>query len=308
MPFAPTSTSLDVDFDTDLVSTGVLVYGTSALNLSDSVFATSANGLIHNATITGLTQDTVYYYQAFGVNNGFTGQLSLVYSFRTPRVLDITTPVTQDIFATGAITLSGASSTGAAFTSSDSGSITLQSSSGSDSLILSLSGLSISSTSWNGIIEAPYVYSLTGPTIPDTGYTQIGVVYKAGNNSSPLAFTGQIPTLTLNVGAILNGISLKIYRSDDNISYTPIGTCVVASGKCVFSTNHFSYFTFGLPADSTPDTFSFASQSNAELSSAATSASITVSGINTSASISITGGSYSVNNGAYTSSGGFVVV
>lgn len=56
MPFAPTSTSLDVDFDTDLVSTGVLVYGTSGTQSLDSVFATSANGLIHNATITGLTR------------------------------------------------------------------------------------------------------------------------------------------------------------------------------------------------------------------------------------------------------------
>lgn len=61
------------------------------------------------------------------------------------------------------------------------------------------------------------------------------------------------------------------------------------------------------PADSTPDIFSLLLRRMQNFS-AATSASIKGFRINASASISITGGSYSVNNGAYTSSGGFVVV
>lgn len=58
--------------------------------------------------------------------------------------------------------------------------------------------------------------------------------------------------------------------------------------------------------DSTPDTFSFMSVTGAAVSSEVTSTAITVVGINKEAAISITGGTYSINNGAFTAAAGTV--
>ena len=61
-------------------------------------------------------------------------------------------------------------------------------------------------------------------------------------------------------------------------------------------------------ADTTPDPFSFSPVTGAALASVQTSNAITVSGINAASPISVTGGSYSINNGAFTSSSGTVTV
>jgi hypothetical protein len=60
--------------------------------------------------------------------------------------------------------------------------------------------------------------------------------------------------------------------------------------------------------DTTPDSFTFTDVTNAALSTQYTSNTITVSGIDTAAAISISGGSgtYSINGGSYTASGGTV--
>ncbi len=56
-------------------------------------------------------------------------------------------------------------------------------------------------------------------------------------------------------------------------------------------------------ADTTPDAFTFSAQQKAPLATLLTSNSITVSGINTAVGLAISGGSYSLNGGAYTTSG-----
>ena len=61
-----------------------------------------------------------------------------------------------------------------------------------------------------------------------------------------------------------------------------------------------------VPADTTPDPFTFTAQTGVALSAQITSTSITVAGITAAASISITGGQYSINGGAYTASAGTV--
>jgi hypothetical protein len=68
----------------------------------------------------------------------------------------------------------------------------------------------------------------------------------------------------------------------------------------------FSSTTVAEPVDTTPDTFSFTAQTNVARSSAMTSNSVTVGGINAPAAISVFGGSYSINNGAFTSAAGTV--
>ena len=62
-----------------------------------------------------------------------------------------------------------------------------------------------------------------------------------------------------------------------------------------------------LPADTTPDAFSFSAVSNAALSADIISSAITVSGINASTDISISGGLYSVDGAAFVSTNGKIV-
>jgi hypothetical protein len=58
--------------------------------------------------------------------------------------------------------------------------------------------------------------------------------------------------------------------------------------------------------DTEPDPFAFVDQTNVALSSPITSAAITVTGINAPTPISVTGGTYSINNGAFTAAAGNV--
>ena len=60
------------------------------------------------------------------------------------------------------------------------------------------------------------------------------------------------------------------------------------------------------PIDTTPDQFIFNYETGVDLNTTVTSNAITVSGINSPAPISITGGTYSINNGPYTSASGTV--
>ena len=58
----------------------------------------------------------------------------------------------------------------------------------------------------------------------------------------------------------------------------------------------------GAAIDTTPDSFSFPAVTGAEPGSVQTSEAITVTGINAASPISVTGGSFSINNGSYTTS------
>jgi hypothetical protein len=82
---------------------------------------------------------------------------------------------------------------------------------------------------------------------------------------------------------------------------TGTGTCTLTMSQ---SRNVTATFTF-VP-DTTPDPFTFSSQSDIALNTLVVSNTITLSGINTSAAISIAGGTYSINNGAFTSAAGAV--
>ena len=68
----------------------------------------------------------------------------------------------------------------------------------------------------------------------------------------------------------------------------------------------FRVTTASVVADSTPDAFSFAPRTEVEPSSEQTSDGITVSGINVESPISIVGGSYSINNGPFSTAASVV--
>lgn len=78
-------------------------------------------------------------------------------------------------------------------------------------------------------------------------------------------------------------------------------TCTVnGSGDCTFVTNQLSRFAFAVPADVTPDAFSFSGVTGAELSTQYVSNPITLTGITGQTAVSITGGEYSINNEPFT--------
>lgn len=108
------------------------------------------------------------------------------------------------------------------------------------------------------------------------------------------------------IGTSFNGRILRVYRSDTGGVFDPIDVCTVSSGICQFVTNHFSFFTFGAPNDTTPDAFTFTDRTGVELSTNTESNQIVISGINTPTNISVSGGTYSINNATYTGNVGTV--
>ncbi len=206
----------------------------------------------------------------------------------------------------GSITATGAlqfelNSTGSINIAASTGSIVLYSATGGHSITLPNSGLTLSGGSiWNGLFTE--IQSTNTPLIvQETGYTQTGGVYKAGSDTSiTLSASG---TLQINIGNQYNGKVLNVYRSEDGISSTLIDRCTVIAGMCQFQTNHFSFFTFTTPTDTTPDSFTLPSVSLTTLPLEVFSQLVTISGINTDTPVSIGGGLYSINAGAYTGSG-----
>ena len=249
----------------------------------------------------------VYYYNLRGSSQTLATQITPTASFHTPKVIDITT--SSPVSSTGAIVLSGVLATGSTVFQGT-GVLSLPSEENPNDIIsLSLSGLIITTAGtgqWDGVLSSPRTTVLTGVVLSETGYTLTGSVYKAGNDAVSLVLSGQVASLQIYVGTTLNGRTLHVYRSETGGVFDPIDTCIVSSDVCQFQTDHFSYFAFAAPTDTTPNAFTFASKTNAELSTNSDSDPITVSGINTAATISIIGGSYSINNTAYTSTAGTV--
>lgn len=233
-------------FDTDLSSTGVIMYGTNSgvLNLAQN--AISSDGITHSATITGLTTDTLYYYQVNVSSGVLAGQNSSILSFRTPKVIDIAVPF-DTLSSIGSVVFSGTSATGSTVFSTT-GSLSIQNEgSPTDRVSFSFSGLTITTSgtgTWDGIVESPKTAALTGVVLPESGYALTGSVYKAGNDFVSLAFSGQSAMVQISVGSALNGQILHVYRSDTGAAFVLIDSCTVSAGICQFQTDHFSYFAF----------------------------------------------------------------
>lgn len=298
------STEAVIAFATDITATGVVLYGTASGSLTTS--ATGSAGTSHAINLLGLTEDTTYYYQVYGVSGGQNGDSSSIMSFKTPVVIDITTS-SGTVTATGSVYLSGTTSTGVTFTNTGSLEIVSTTDTGA-SVTLSLSGLTISASgTWDGVFQAPEVVAETATGV-DIGYSFTGNVYQIGSPNTELILSGSTASVTVNIGASLSGQTLRIYRSTDGgATYAYLTTCTVdASGNCTFTSDQFSLFALAGPSDSTPDAFSFTDVSSAELSTVYESNTVTITGMTAPANISITGGQYALNGGSYTSATGTV--
>lgn len=110
-------------------------------------------------------------------------------------------------------------------------------------------------------------------------------------------------SFTSSKGTAYNGDSIRVRHTSSTAYNATINTVLTIGGiKDTFS----STTQANVPTDTTPDAFSFTAQTNVAVSSPITSNTITVSGINAAAAISISGGTYSINNGSFTSSAGTV--
>jgi hypothetical protein len=293
------TTSAVIVFSTDFSATGVVRFGTISGSLNMTATGSSP-GTSHSFTLTGLLDDTDYYFTV----EGQWGQVSVVQHFKTPFVISNAMSGTATI--SGPVSLSGSTGTGVLF--SGSGSIHLLSTDPvGNTLTFPLSGLRILANwwSWDGTISPPERTNAT-VSMSLSGYAFTGNVYQIGNANTELTFSGQLVTVSVNLGGGLSGQTIQIYRSmDHGTSYLNYTTCIVTVWwDCSFTTDHLSLFAFAMPADTIPDGFSFFSLSNAELSTQYASNTVTVSGISGQTALSILGGEYSINGAPFTALSG----
>lgn len=124
------------------------------------------------------------------------------------------------------------------------------------------------------------------------------------NVPSPISIVGG--TYSINGGAytaasgtVTAGQTVAV-RLTSSASYSSLSSAALNVGG---ATDSFDVTTVAAPVDTTPDPFSIAAQSGVALSSAIISAPVTITGINAAAPVTITGGSFSINGGAYATTG-----
>jgi len=290
-----TGTGFVATFATDVDSLGSVAYGTDPNSLS-SLASESSSGTSHSVTVSGLSADTQYYFKAYGTVNGKDGAKSSAIAVKTPKTAT-SSDYGNDITATGSVWFQDSTSTGAEFGNS-SGSVTVYSEDGKHSAKFPLDGLVIGTNGWDGKFSAPKTASVSD-SVSDTGYSQTGSVFAIGNDTARLAFSGKTVTVKVEVGAALNGKTLRVYHSNDGTNFQHVAECVVSASVCQFEADHFSYYGFAAPSDSVPDAYSFAPKSGAEFTSEVISDPVTLTGFNAPATVTVSGGSYSVNNAAF---------
>lgn len=139
---------------------------------------------------------------------------------------------------------------------------------------------------------------ITSNTITVAGLGAAAIISITGGEYS----TDGGATFTGADGLVNNGNTV-IVRQTSSANYSIKTDATLTIGGV---SDAFSVTTKAAPADLTPDPFTFTDQTDVELSTTVTSNTITVTGITSATPISITGGTYSVNNGAYTSTDGLV--
>ncbi|WP_293387686.1 Calx-beta domain-containing protein [Nevskia sp.] len=127
-----------------------------------------------------------------------------------------------------------------------------------------------------------------------------------GTAKSGSDYDGGGPSLSFSPGETSKVVSFKI-RGDtvaepDETFFVDLGSAnggaTIGRGRATGTIVNDD----GAAIDTTPDSFSFPAVTGAEPGSVQTSEAITVSGINAASPISVAGGSFSINNGSYTTS------
>ncbi len=166
------------------------------------------------------------------------------------------------------------------------------------------------------IILAPG--ATTNSAVVSNGNAQLNGAFRSNGGPTDVSFEWG-PTVsygtTISVGNFFsNADSFENKSANINLAPLPCGTTYHYRIKATNAGNpggtaygsDMTFTTPACPADTTPDDFNFTPQTGQALNSTITSNTVTISGINTATPVSITGGSYSINNGPYTTNTGNV--
>jgi hypothetical protein len=150
-------------------------------------------------------------------------------------------------------------------------------------------------------VRAGQSASFANLTITKSGTSSGSVTLDKG----ALIWSGSIGTASFGTAGTAMIVNLTA-TPDSGMVFTGWSGACTGTGACQVlmsqARNVTAIFTF----DTTPNQFTFTGQSNITLNTPVISNSITLSGINTASPISITGGTYSINNGEFTSEAGTV--
>jgi hypothetical protein len=195
-------------------------------------------GSVTSYTKTGLTNGTKYYFK---IKAKTPAGALLVFSDEAAS-----TPFQVATFINNSLTLPGNTS----FTSTPSLTVTQQISLavGGNSVVLPVN--TVISKASNEIFDATAIQAVALPVSSVSGLgsnANVDVVFSWGIPNTTLAFSNPV-TLSLAVDPSLNGTTLTVERSiSGDAGWTSDGivapgTCVVASGLCIFATTKGSFF------------------------------------------------------------------
>lgn len=296
--------SIDINVESNLDSITEVLYWTWENDLLNSLYSTEwTNNTIN---INWLSPDTTYYFKARWNIDSYTWELSELYSFSTPKSLDISN-INWNNSNTGSLIFEWWNSSSTWVTFNSTWTLNIINENWLDSVELSLSWLTISSDSWDLMFNPPEKSSFSW-SFSSTWYINIPeLTYDIWSNSSELSLTWSSAKVKIYVWDDYNWQNIWVFRSLDNwVTYNYLESCNVLSWYCEFSTDKFSLYTFWLPSDTTPDSFSFIDVSSATKSTEYISNEIIISWINTWSTISIQNWYYSINSTSYTNLEGIV--
>ncbi len=169
-----------------------------------------------------------------------------------------------------------------------------------------------------GVTDIFSVSTIAADTTPDAfSFTdQTGVAVSTVISSNTITISGINTATPISISDGEYAINGGTFRSTASTISTGQTVQVRQTSSASFSTTTNAALTVGsmsdtfsvttLPADTTPDAFSFTDQTGVAVSTSITSNAITVSGINSPAAITVTNGAYSINNGAFVTTNGTV--
>ncbi|MSR08923.1 MAG: hypothetical protein EXR82_05240 [Gammaproteobacteria bacterium] len=138
--------------------------------------------------------------------------------------------------------------------------------------------------------DVPLATVITSNTITLAG-TEATYDITVANGEYSVGCTG---TFTQTAGTIAPGGTVCVRQTSSATPATATTTTLTIGGV----SGGFTVTT--VPADTTPDAFTFVDQTNVALSTPTSSAAVTITGINTATPISVTGGEYSIAGAAFT--------
>lgn len=151
----------------------------------------------------------------------------------------------------------------------------------------------------------PFAFAPQSGAVPGSIATSTAVAVTGINSPSPIAITGGRYSVN---GAAYTATTATVSPND--------AVTVQLTAAPTFATTTTATLTIGgvsadfvvttAAADTVPDPFAFAAQSGVAPSTLVSSSAVTVSGIDSPSPISIAGGTYSINDAAYTSAPGTV--